>query len=108
MKPSEILHAAADLLEKPGTWTQKSDARDEHGAEIRVLNPKATCWCAFGAIMKVSDNPYGGIDTQVAYFLRQAIGMWSITSWNDNAGRTQKEVVAAFRKAEQLAKDENQ
>lgn len=108
MKPSEILHAAANLLKNPGAWTQKSDARDAHGYEVRVSSPKATCWCAFGAIVKVIANPYDEIDTQVAAFLRQATGIWSITSWNDAEGRTQEQVIAAFLKAEQLAKDHNQ
>lgn len=105
MKASEILHAAGDLLEPPGAWTRYHWACDANGEPVDSRSSEAVSWCAIGAIRKIN----GAFDSNSLYFLRRAVFAYtsynfSISGWNDRAC-TQQEVVTAFRKAEQLAKD---
>lgn len=109
---SEVLAAAADLLEKPGAWTQfggffdpaNEDAntgRDESGNGVDGASADAVCWCIFGAIEKVEC----GLRLPTTGVLEQALGKTSqqIVDWNDAPGRTQAEVVTALRDAARQA-----
>lgn len=115
MKASELLHAAGDLLEKPGAWTQGNFACDAHGKAVSSYDTDAVCWCASGALRKVSSHLYAlaipGESMPVPFLdaracLRQITGIHNIATWNDVIACTQEEVVNTFRKAEQLAKDQ--
>lgn len=95
----EILNAAADLLEKPGAWTQGALYRDAAGEPIPNFGDReAVCYCAEGAIAAVvgryslSHPAYAPLG-----------GTGELSSWNDAPGRTQKEVVAALRQAAEKA-----
>lgn len=94
--PSEILAKAADLIDPEGAWAQGSR---RHGA-----------LCAVDAL--ASATPQGALWLDVIHFAYRAIGSandgLAISEWNDVAGRTQSEVVAAFRKASELARSEGQ
>lgn len=89
---SQVLSEAADLLEKPGAWGQ-----DDY-------NPHDGCFCALGAIRVV--GRYKGDDNAPATFLGDCIGEPWVCDWNDDPERTQTEVVAAFRRASALAKEQ--
>lgn len=113
MKPSEILHAAGDLLEQPGAWIQHSSARTAHRVNTVPFYKDAVCWCALGALSKVTDgwsheNLQGTDPCFIVEFLEKVVNVNYIPSWNDRLGQTQEEVVAAFRKAEQLALEAGQ
>jgi hypothetical protein len=56
MQPVEILTAARALIQDPAHWTQGSFARDEHGHDVDALAPTAQCFCAYGAIVKVTNK----------------------------------------------------
>lgn len=101
--PSQVLDAAADLIEPEGCWTQREWARDGDGRG--ACHPDdAACWCGWGAI-EVSS--VGGGDTRaLAHSFVQRCG-FSI-GWNDAPERTQAEVVAVLRKAAELARSEGQ
>ena len=49
----EILDAAADLLDRPGGWTQFAFARDGAGNEVHPKDPRAVAFDVLGAIKRV-------------------------------------------------------
>ena len=79
------------------------------------------CWCPFGGV-----DAYGGVCPSVAIteqfsleemvrelppaldFFRQAICGGAIPDWNDTPGRTKAEVLAAFERAIELARREEE
>jgi hypothetical protein len=93
---SEILNAAADLLEKPGAWTQQDYAFDPDGVAVDARNERASCFCALGAIRHAGGYPDDV--NPAASVLGQFVGDL-VCDWNDAPGRTQAEVVAALRAA---------
>ena len=95
--PAEVLGAAADLLEKPGAWTQGAFARDRMGRPQVSHDHRAICFCAVGAIYRVSG--YGPTATEAISRLSSQVRRNSIGEWNDKPNRTQAEVVAALRQA---------
>jgi len=98
MQTHEILTAAADLLDKPGAWTQGVFALDSEGNETYSAGDDAVCWCVLGALNRVK-----ALDGSPYSFLGQVIGVSPIDVWNDDPTRTQSEVVSALRKASELA-----
>ncbi|KQM37975.1 hypothetical protein [Sphingomonas sp. Leaf10] len=103
---SQVLSEAADLLEKPGAWTQNAFARDWLGRMTGPLSTKdtAVCWCVMGATCVAGQDADEG---QAADdFLRGFLGIPDLASWNDTPGRTQAEVVAKLREAAALAKEQ--
>lgn len=111
--PSTVLDRAADLIEPEGAWTRHRFARDSGGAPVRPRDPRATCWCMTGAIIRAGNGevmPY-------AVFAAKHLG-WSantdgpagigptafVEQWNDRA--TQPEATAALREAAALARSE--
>jgi hypothetical protein len=44
---------AHELLSSPETWCKESPGEDGKGNKVSALDPKATKWCALGAIQKV-------------------------------------------------------
>jgi len=55
MTTLEILRAARELISDPAKWTQGAYARSSKGEELYYgNNPEAVCWCAYGALEKVS------------------------------------------------------
>lgn len=106
MKPSEILSKAAELIEPEGKWTQGESARNEAGHPVSVQDSGATCFCAYGALMRITGKH--AVDSAAARFLGEAIGTSMIAQWNDKRSRRQAYVVRKFRKAAELAKSEGQ
>lgn len=104
----EILNAAADLLERPGAWTQGDYARDDVGLgigefseiEIEKGGFEPACFCMIGAVNRARGSD---LDASLWGALRRPIwdvlGEQNIADWNDAPGRTQAEVVAALRAA---------
>jgi hypothetical protein len=104
VKTSQVLYKAADVLGALG-WCQ-GRLQDEEG---RV--------CAYGAIKVALDaDPFGYAGSHAitaAFAFNRANGTTSITTYNDELGRTKEEVQAAFRRAawqaaqlEEAAKDD--
>ena len=108
LKPSEVLAKAADLIEPEGAWTQNAYARGKSGRPVDPENKRyAVCWCAVGAISRIAAA--GSAPWWTARRpLERVIGQSCLPDWNDTPGRTQAEVVAAFRAAAELAKAEGQ
>lgn len=102
---ADVLNRAADLLEKPGAWTQGAFARADDGTDLddfsRDDQPVPACFCLYGAIGHViGQHPEQYCDAD--QYLMKAIGVGSIRAvadWNDATARTQAEVVDALRRA---------
>ncbi len=106
---SEILDAAADLIEPEGRWTQEKYARSEDGRGSPL--DAGICFCVVGAIAAVMGVEAWQAETsEPVSVLAQTLGFTDedpgadVECWNDAPDRTQAEVVAALRKAAQLAK----
>lgn len=98
---ADTLRRAKALISQPGHWTQHSEARTGGGSSVMPSNPRATRWCAIGAIRRV-DGPYEADATQL---LAEAVlgkrkmsgSQYSlISNFNDKAGRLHKTVLAKF------------
>jgi hypothetical protein len=99
---AEVLTRAADLLEKPGAWTQGAFARDIHGHPIRCESEDAASFCAIGALysLRVGSWMADSCERRLSKFKRVEM----FAEWNDAPGRTQAEVVAALRAAAEKAR----
>ncbi len=95
---SEVLSRAADLLEKPGAWTQGEYSRGDY------------CFCALGAVCEIEGRtrPRGNLEVNedespaCAALARAITGEpypYLVARWNDAPRRTQAEVVSALRAA---------
>jgi hypothetical protein len=107
LKPSEVLARAADLIEPEGKWTQGAYGKTHTGKRVENLR-WAVCFCAVGAIAKVARRRPGRVHDSLfppVRYVERANDIESLGFWNDVAWRTQAEVVAALRKASQLAKE---
>lgn len=110
---ADILTAAADLIDKPGAWTQEEYARDSerHGIGwLPRLRADGVCFCTVGAIAASTPTTvrhWGDIeDGPAAQALADHLGIHrdAIPDWNDAPERTQAEVVAALRAAADKAR----
>ena len=107
---ADTLDAAAELLSKPGAWTQGAYARDADGEDLLDANdnlmvpPEAVCFCLYGAVAYIEDDTVRGGEA-CQYLERLGI---SATEWNDEPERTQDEVVAKLREAAAKARGEVQ
>lgn len=103
LKPSEILAKAADLIEPEGAWLQ---GRYSNGENHSPHDADATCWCVNGALYRCGSADWEAVEAARAV-LRSLVDK-PTSSWNDDSARIQAEVVAALRKASELAKAEGQ
>lgn len=105
MSVAEVLNKAADLLEKPGAWTQGALGRLEDGTPVYSADApslsRASCYCMAGALWVANGYQY----PEAAFDALPAGPREGTGQWNDAPGRTQAEVVAALRQA---AKDSTQ
>lgn len=110
LKPSEVLSRAADLIEPEGAWCQGGAS---NAPNREALAADATAWCGWGAIARAMNSE---ATHRVFTYLDRATGgpsaiaspsKWG-QSFNDAPDRTQAEVVAALRKASDLARSEGQ
>lgn len=53
MKTSEALKKAKAIIANPAKWTRAAFARDEEGNSVDPSYEKATCFCSWGALMKI-------------------------------------------------------
>lgn len=107
-KPSDILSAAADLIEPEGRWTQGVYARRD-GRQVAIQDIEdADCFCAVGAIKRITGGPVSGYLTDVLNGIGRRRGYDHVAAWNDAPERKQAEVVAALRQAAEKAREKGQ
>lgn len=56
---AEILKAARELISDPAHWLQNDFAADAAGIETESGMPDAVCFCAYGALNRVTHTPDG-------------------------------------------------
>lgn len=112
--PSQVLDAAADLIEPEGCWAQHAYGVDADGNLLwsRGLSG-AVCFCMIGAAYRASGSRslLSKFERSAAITLLAAsIGCerYGISDFNDAPGRTQFGAVKALRKAADLARSEGQ
>lgn len=99
-----ILKAARDLIAKPENWTTGGLARNTDGVFVSVASLDAVCFCALGAIDKVSEDMAA---RSLAYErLRDALGEGRrmVATFNDSSSHS--EVLDLFSKAIKAAEGE--
>lgn len=72
---------ARDLISDPQRWTQKAAVRNQYGKEVELNDFDAVCFCAGGALEKVSPETV----TDCFNLFRRTHGK-GITTVNDNEG----------------------
>ena len=98
---ADKLAEARKLIERG--WTQRRYAVDEDGKSVEECSSKAVAFCATGALNRAFGGDEGWWEARD--LLSETVGQY-ITCWNDSHIRTQAEVIEAFRKAEELAREE--
>jgi len=107
LKPSETLALARAKINTPEKWTQRVFARDSAGRQCGDGSPDARCWCLLGALNSLY-APYFVCPDTVLRYVHLAIGDDPIDAWNDAAGRSHHEVLAALSRACAIAIAEGQ
>jgi hypothetical protein len=97
---AEVLERAADLLSKPGAWTQGAFVRNACGdvTGFSCFRGRPVSFCIMGATGWVCRDLDEFIDHDADDFLTEYLGT-PLDKWNDAPGRTQAEVVEALRGA---------
>lgn len=102
---TSLLNAAADLVAKPGAWTQGYVARDKTGRTVDADARAARCWCGIGAVMRTAkamkSDRVEDLACKALHRFAHGRGFTSFGKFNDAPERTQDEVVAALRKVAQ-------
>jgi hypothetical protein len=107
MTPSDILKKTKELISDPAHWTQGSFSKNAIGEQDSTYSETAVCWCAVGAMMKVTqDLPYD--EHHKAFMVltnatppegherSKQTGWGAAVSYNDDPKRTHEEVMAWF------------
>lgn len=89
-----IVTAARNLIMERERWTKGADARGP-GFMTNANDPRANCYCAHGAIVKVCGG-YTDDRYEIIRAFEEANDIDSITVFNDAKGRRHKQVIAAF------------
>lgn len=96
----DVMRHARDLV--AGGWTQGAAARNAAGLQVPPGARDACRFCAVGAIRRASRLARGNPGVDLDLMLAQAVGVGTescVVRWNDEPGRKQAEVVAAFDRA---------
>ncbi|ARQ95282.1 hypothetical protein [Bradyrhizobium phage BDU-MI-1] len=91
----EIIERCLLLFSKPGRWCQKTDARDRDGKRCKVFSKEARTFSIEGAIRRAAGEEDRGAYARLAKHIKAQVGKYPF-DWNDQPGRTQKEVVRMF------------
>lgn len=83
-------------------WTQGPFAVDREGRSVSVKSPAACRWCLDGALMAAAGGE-GDNYQKARDFIIKAINDDRWISWNEEPGRTKRQVIAAFKRAIKLA-----
>lgn len=96
----DVLRRARALITPEGAWTRKCLARTVKGYPIGPLCGGAVRWCIEGACQRASDTELGWL--RAIKTIETTVGTTAY-GFNDAAGRTHAEVIAAFDRAIALA-----
>lgn len=102
MTDLERLTAARDLLSNKARWTQGFFAHDEDGEQVACHAREAVCWCAYGAIIKVSPSPMS-FSPAGGLLERAAADLFGISAVEVNDRHPWEDVLAMFDRAIEFA-----
>jgi hypothetical protein len=91
----EIVERCLLLFSKPGRWTQKTCARDRQGKPVPVFGQEARSFDIEGAIRRAAGKDDRGAYARFVSLIKGQVGKHPF-DWNDQTGRSQKEVVRMF------------
>lgn len=98
IKPINECKTVAELLEDPGRWTKKANARTWWRFSTDPNASNARCWCIMGAIQKIYGPGRNAIEiSRISNCLPSTCG--AIVPFNDHPNTTHAEVLDAVRKA---------
>ena len=80
------------MFSKPGRWTQKTCARDGRGKPVPIFSREARSFDLEGVIRRAAGIEDRGAYARFAKLIKTQVGTHPF-DWNDQTGRTQKEVV---------------
>jgi hypothetical protein len=98
MTPQETARAILALYDgKPERWAQNTEARAADGEEVVPRDPRAVCWCIYGAAEKVLGAR--GFNSPFDMAMNRITGTdeWPI-DWNDAPERMFADVVALLER----------
>lgn len=98
----QVLTEARELLSDENKWTQGWLARDKDGEPVDERQVEAVCFCSVGAIYVTSD-PFTPVPYSARKYLEAIVG--NVPNWNDHTNRKHSEILEAFDKAIELAKE---
>jgi len=87
----EIVERCLLLFSRPGRWTQKTCARDRQGKPVPVFSQEARSFDIEGAIRRAAGKDDRGAYARFVKPIKAQIDKHPF-DWNDQSGRTQKEV----------------
>ena len=94
-----LLRMARGLLAKRGVWTQGTEARAANGKATTSVR-RACQFCALGALVALAQGhplPLGcGVMVRGARRRLESVIGGELPDWNDEAGRTLADVLAAY------------
>lgn len=95
---SEILRAAADLIDKG--WTQGAYARNATGASVGPHDTDAVCFCALGAISRaVGTERYDAVMAKIVARSALRVEIGNVVPFNDKKATCAADVSGAMRRA---------
>ena len=105
MELLQLLKDAREILTPNGAWTTGASARDILTRPDHSVSDRAVSWCMTGALYRVQQTK--DLSREVFDQALIALGqetwrsapLYSLSSWNDQEGRTQGEVLACYDRA---------
>jgi hypothetical protein len=104
------LQKATDLIATEKAWCQHHYALGRANAIVPPTSKEAKCWCAYGALMNALEDNDGAWTAAYDWMLKalkevqKEVDEPSLMIYNDTCSHT--EVVALFKRAQEIAKDE--
>jgi hypothetical protein len=100
----EVLEGALEILRDPKRWTKREYSRDINDRDCSPHSSRAKCFCAIGAIMRVSGSrpelsTLWALHIEATNVLRRVTRQYDIGVWNDAPERTHAEIIQGFEKA---------
>lgn len=88
----------SELLVRKENWIQGDNAVDEAGESTNIDSPSACAWCLEGALSRCypDDDDYNEAYKKLLRVISQPRGL---VHWNDQPGRTFRQVKAAVEAA---------
>lgn len=102
MTPLEILIAAREWLTQPDRWTKGASWKNAIGGHCKNRK-EVYCTCVYGAISLMTEELE--LIENATHFLEKAVETEFANEWNDAPERTHAEVLVAFDRAIELAKE---